>query len=152
MVIELFQILTCLTLGLLIGSLLTEATILVPYWRTMDPEVFLDLHHTLGPKLMAYFAPLTIIATILPLITALLPIVFGKQLPWLPFVTVFLTQSMLLIYFGYFKGANESFKTGDVGVERLADELSKWAKWHWLRVVVGFVAFTTSILVIHFPS
>ncbi len=54
--IELFQLLSCLALGLLVCSLLTEVMILVPYWRAMDPSEFLNLHSMLGPKLFRYFA------------------------------------------------------------------------------------------------
>lgn len=54
--IELFLLLSCLALGLLVCSLLTEVMILVPYWRAMDPSEFLNLHSMLGPKLFRYFA------------------------------------------------------------------------------------------------
>ena len=63
MIIELIQLASSFFLGLLVGSLLTEASILLPYWRAMDPEEFLNLHGSLGPRLYGYFAPLTIIAT-----------------------------------------------------------------------------------------
>jgi len=63
MFIEILQLLSCMALGLLVGSLLTEAVILVPYWRAMDPQEFLDLHGTLEQQLYRYFAPLTIVAT-----------------------------------------------------------------------------------------
>lgn len=68
MIIEILQLLPCLLLGLLVGSLLTEAMILVPYWRTMDAKESLRLHSTMGPKLYSYFAPLTVAATIVPVI------------------------------------------------------------------------------------
>lgn len=149
MIVDLLQLASCLTLGLLIGSLLTEATILVPYWRTMEPKEFLALHHTLGPKLLAYFAPLTISATLLPVLSAVAPLILGEPLHWLAVVTALLALAMLVIYFAYFKGANESFKSGAVGVDGLADELKRWASWHWLRVAIGSAAFFMSLLVIH---
>jgi len=148
MIIEGFQLISSLVLGLLVGSLLTEAMILVPYWRSMEPKEFLRLHHTLGPRLFTYFAPLTILATIIPVLAAVMPVVVGETYHWLSFVPAMITLVMLVIYMGYFKGANESFKSATVGVEELSEELTKWASWHWLRVVLGMAAFFTSLLII----
>ncbi|BAJ01729.1 hypothetical protein [Shewanella violacea] len=148
MIIEILQLSSCLALGLLVGSLLTEAMILVPHWRTMEPKEFLSLHHTLGPRLFMYFAPLTILATIIPVLSGVMPLILGTSSHWISRVPAIITLIMLAIYFGYFKGANESFKSGTVGVEGLAEELKKWAKWHWIRVILGIVAFFTSLLVI----
>ena len=148
MIIEILQLISCFALGLLVGSLLTEAMILVPYWRTMKPKEFLSLHSTLGPRLFIYFAPLTILATMLPVVAAVMPFVLGTTSHWLSIVPAIITLIMLAIYFGYFKGANDSFKSGSVGVDGLAEELTKWARWHWTRVVLGIAAFFTSLLVI----
>ncbi len=147
MIIELLQLLSSLALGLLVGSLLTEAMILVPYWRSMEPREFLSLHSTLGPRLYIYFAPLTILATMLPVFAALIPLVLGAAFHWLSLAPAIITLIMLAIYFSYFKGANESFKSGSVGVNGLSKELDKWAKWHWLRVILGMAAFIASLLI-----
>ena len=148
MLIEVLQLLSCLLLGLLVGSLLTEAVILVPYWRTMDAAEFLRLHSTMGPKLYTYFAPLTIAATIAPVVAAIIPYALGATTHWLSLVPAALVLAMLAIYFHYFQGANDSFKTGSVGADGLSAELEKWAQWHWLRVALGLLAFFTSLLVI----
>jgi len=150
MIIEVLQLISSLALGLLVGSLLAEAMILVPYWRSMEPKEFLSLHSTLGPRLFLYFAPLTILATILPVLAAVVPVILGATFHWLSLVPAIITLLMLAIYMSYFKGANDSFKTGSVGVEGLSEELTKWAKWHWVRVVLGIVAFLTSLLVIRY--
>ena len=151
MMIEIFQVASSLALGLLMGSLLTEAMILVPYWRKMSSNEFLQLHHTLGPKLMQYFAPLTILGTVLPVAAAVVPLLCGQanlSTPTLSWVPAVLVVMMLILYFAYFKGANESFADGSVGVDGVAEELNKWASWHWVRVVLGIIAFFTSLLVL----
>jgi len=150
MIIEVLQLISSLALGLLVGSLLAEAMILVPYWRSMEPKEFLSLHSTLGPRLFLYFAPLTILATIFPVLAAVVPVILGATFHWLSLVPAIITLLMLAIYMGYFKGANDSFKSGSVGVEGLSEELTKWAKWHWIRVALGVVAFLTSLLVIRY--
>jgi hypothetical protein len=147
-IIEIFQLISCLALGLLAGSLLTEGVILVPYWRTMEPKEFLSLHSSIGPRLFMFFAPLTISATVLPVLAAAMPFILGVTAHWLSVVPAIIALSMLAIYFAYFKGANESFESGSVGVDGLSEELAKWAKWHSIRVVLCLTAFFISLIVI----
>ncbi len=52
------NLLTVVVLGLYAGSLLTEGMLLVPHWRSMEPENFFRLHGEFGPRLFRYFAPL----------------------------------------------------------------------------------------------
>ncbi len=151
MLAEILQILTSLILGLFVGSLLTEGAILVPYWRTLEPKVFLELHPTLGPKLYRYFAPLTITATMLPVTTTGVCLWTGSTTLWLSIITAVLVLVILGIYFMYFKAANTSFETGSVGIDGLPAELQRWANWHWLRTVLGIVAFFISLLALVDP-
>jgi len=121
---------TSLILGLFVGSLLTEAVILVPYWRSLKSETFLVLHGTLGPRLYKYFAPLTILATLLPTITAIFCIWTGAN-AWIYSVAAdLLVLAIFGIYFYYFKKANASFASGSVGVAGLPAELRRWCIWH----------------------
>ena len=80
--------------------------------------------------------------------TAISPFVSGAPANWLSFVSAVLVIVMLAIYFVYFEKANNSFKSGSVGVDGLSAELKKWAKWHWMRVVIGIGAFFASLLAI----
>jgi len=145
MIFEALQFISVAVIGLLIGSLLTEAMVLVPYWRKMKPQEFLSLHNAMGPNLYRYFAPLTVLGTIIPIITGIYSLVLTPSSVGLSVVVALLTASMLGIYFIYFKGANESFETGSVGIEGVPAELGRWAAWHWLRVVIGLIAFFLSI-------
>ncbi len=151
MMAETLQVLTSLILGLFVGSLLTEGTILVPYWRTLEPKTFLELHPTLGPKLYRYFAPLTITATLLPTVTAAVCVGVGSETRWHSVVVAGLVLLILGIYFVYFKAANASFETGAVGVDGLPAELKRWATWHGLRTVIGMIAFLISLLALVNP-
>lgn len=144
--IEMLQVLSALSLGLLVGSLLTEAMILVPYWRKMESKEFLRLHGTMGPSLYRYFAPLTIAGTIIPMLTGFISFVDKKFTINLSVIVALLTGLMFLIYFIYFKSANKSFETKSIGTNDVAEELKRWASWHWLRVVIGLFAFTLSII------
>ena len=144
--IEILQILSTFSLGLLVGSLLTEAMILVPYWRKMEPKEFLRLHGTMGPSLYRYFAPLTIAGTMIPMLTGFVSFAMNKFAINLSFIVAVLTCLMFAIYFMYFKSANKSFETKSIDASEVAEELQRWAGWHWLRVIIGLFAFTLSII------
>lgn len=139
------QIISVAVLGLLVGSLLTEAMILVPYWRKMKSEEFLKLHGTMGPSLYRYFAPLTVAGTMTPIITGVYSVILTPSAIGLSAVVALLVGIMFCIYFIYFKAVNQSFENGSVSVEVIPNELKHWAAWHWLRVVIGLIAFFLSI-------
>jgi len=138
---EAINILTTLVVGLYAGSLLTEAMILVPYWRRMDPADFFRLHETLGPKLFRYYAPFTTCAVVLAVLTAVLS--GANNLAWN--ITAALSLSALGIFFVYFSKANKSFADHSLKDDDLAGELKRWASWHWLRTVLIIIALAASI-------
>lgn len=139
--LDALNILSTLILGLYAGSLLTEATILVPYWRRMNPAEFFKLHGSLGPKLFHYYAPVTASAVALALIVAIMN--RGENLAWN--VTAGLCLAALTIFFVYFSKANKSFADHSLKTEELAGELTRWANWHWLRTTLVIIAFAFSI-------
>lgn len=134
--------------GILAGALLTEANVLVPYWRKMNPKDFLGLHHQMGPSLFRFFAPITIAGTMLPVITFIYAYwQASASVHWWG-VSALLGIAMLGIYFTYFKGANESFATGSIEEGDLSAELSRWAYWHNLRTIMAVVGAVAALLAI----
>lgn len=139
--LDTLNILSTLIVGLYAGSLLTEAMILVPYWRRMDSAEFFRLHGSLGPKLFRYYAPLTATAVALALTVATLN--RAENFAWN--VTAGLCLSALVIFFVYFSKANKSFADHSLKDDELAGELKRWANWHWLRTMLMIIAFAISI-------
>ncbi len=148
MITTLLLNLTVLILGLFTGSLLTEAVILVPFWRSLKPELFLEFHGSMGPQLYKYFAPLTILATLIPTVTAAYCIWDSGEVVTYSSLSSLLILIIFAIYFIYFKAANESFATGSVGVSGLPAELRRWCIWHWIRTVLAMIAFVSATLAI----
>ncbi|GAA6137393.1 hypothetical protein NBRC116583_11400 [Arenicella sp. 4NH20-0111] len=140
--LETIPLLSTMALGLFTGSLLTEGMILVPYWKRMPASEFIKLHGTLGPQLFRYFAPLTTIAVVLAVTTAILD---HGQRPELTAAAA-LCVLTLLIFFLYFRKTNASFKNGVIDEQALPSVLALWSKWHWIRTSVMLFAFGLSIL------
>ena len=139
-IFELSSILTCVVTGVFAGSMLTEAGILVPYWRKMMPEEFLRLHHTMAPMLFRFFAPLTILGTLLPSVHVALGLLSGSALSDYSYLAAALSVAVLTLYFAFFKSANQSFADG-TDPAQAAVTLKRWAFWHTIRTVGTITVF-----------
>jgi hypothetical protein len=147
----LFEILIALStgvLGIFLGAQITEGVLFVPYWKALPPKDFFELHQTYGKKIYSFFAPLTIIATLIPLLT--LGYGFSTNTHSnLPLILMGLFTALFFsTYFLYFKRANKLFTEASISYEDLPAELNKWGNWHWGRIVFEFLAFTCSIVVL----
>ena len=130
-----------LALGLYAGSLLTEAFILVPYWRRMPPSEFLRLHGTMGPGLFRYFAPLTLAAAGLAMLNGLVAYTDPVSV-----VVALLALAALLTFPIYFRAANAAFASGRMTEAELPAELARWEAWHRFRTVLVVLAFGLSVV------
>ena len=131
------------TLGLLVGALLAEGCLLVPYWRTLSAPEFHRLHPTFGPRLFAFFAPLTTAPVVLSL--AVVAVTRGTPRGPMCLVASALVVSLLLFYFAYFHRANQRLASGALDEQELREELRRWQLWHHARVAVGLLAFVVSL-------
>jgi len=135
-------------LGIFLGAQLAEAFLFVPYWKKLSPNHFFELHKAYGKKIYAFFAPLTILATVLPLVTVVYHLIYvSKEHLFL----VLLGVSTLLFfstYYIYFKKANSDFATRSISDHELSHALATWEKWHWLRIFFECIAFGTSLVIL----
>jgi hypothetical protein len=138
------EMMAVLATGLLSGALLTEAFVLVPYWKRLAPEEFLRLHPSLAPSLFRFFAPLTIAGTLLPVAACLALIALaGFSLWWT--LSGLCALAILGFYFAFFRGANLQFaQTKDAS--RAAVTLGVWARLHNLRTVIAILGFACAAL------
>jgi hypothetical protein len=143
------RVLATIGLGLLSGALLTEAAVLVPYWRSIAAQMFTDLHEGVAPRLYRFFAPLTVGATVLAgasgvLAAASSPSEVGD---WLTVASALLAISLLGFYRFYFASANERLprlaRGGDPSA--LSGELRRWQQVHCVRTGVCLAAFVCAV-------
>jgi Domain of unknown function (DUF1772) len=134
-----------LFLGLLSGSLIMEALVFVPFWRTLNPDEFFALHHKFGPRLFLYFAPLTTAAVALPLLSAALSRHGQHAMQRWAVASLALTVSASFPLF--FRKANDAFANRTFPNDALPAELQRWARVHTARTIVASVAFLLSALI-----
>lgn len=133
-------------LALFIGALLTEAVVLVPMWRTLQPQEFFTLHSAHAHRLYAFFAPLTAGAALLAVVAAVSSVLARRPMSSASVVAAALTLVILSTYGLYFRRANASFAEASITHEALPAELARWAAWHWFRTIVGLAALAAALL------
>lgn len=138
--------LSAAALAIFVGALLTEAMVLVPMWRTLQPEEFFRLHAAHAYRLYAFFAPLTVSATLLAVVAAVASVVASHPASSWSVTAAVLALVILSTYGLYFRRANASFAQASTTHEELPAELARWASWHWFRTIIGLVALASALL------
>lgn len=128
-----------LAIGLLAGSLVVEAFVLVPFWRSLGVEDFYSLHHRVGPRLFSYFAPLTTVAVVAVIVAA----VAGRDADGSAWRWAAAASSVVVLGFFplYFKRANQALANRSVSDAQLPIALRQWSRVHAVRTVVAVGAF-----------
>jgi hypothetical protein len=147
---EAVRVLATVGLGLLAGALLTEAAVLVPYWRSMSLDTFGVLHEGVAPRLYGYFAPLTLIAVLVAATSGAMAAASQPSVAddWLMIGSAVLAVSLLGFYRWYFERANRQLPqlAHDGDASGLAAELARWQLIHAVRTGVCLAAFTCAAL------
>lgn len=146
LVAEAMPLCSAAALALFVGALLTEAMVLVPMWRTLQPHEFFALRAAHAHRLYLLFAPLTVSATVLAVGAAISAVATDRSSSSASVVAAVLALVMLSTYFLYFQPTNASFAAASIAHEALPAELARWASWHWFRTVVGLVALAAALL------
>jgi uncharacterized membrane protein len=133
-------------LGLAAGALLAEAAVLLPYWRSLEPEVFLAWYAANAELLFRFFAPLEIAGALLALGAAVLDGWPRRGQSSFQLASAVLAVAVLAAFPLYFAETNTSFAAGTIPAAALADELTRWARWHWARTVLEVAAFAAALL------
>jgi hypothetical protein len=146
MIGEVLYFLSAGILGIFLGTQICEGALLVPHWKSMNPNVFFEMHKTYGKKIYQFFAPLTIVSTIIPISTAIYSVVYALEGSIFSLLMGGFTLLFFSTYFIFFKQANMRFAEASIPYQELPMALNSWGKWHWGRVVLEFIAFIFSLL------
>lgn len=146
MILEILCLLSAGILGIFLGAQICEGVLFVPYWKSLAPKYFFELHRTYGNKIHQFFAPLTITATIIPTVTAVYSLVSNSEGGFFSVLMAIFTLLFFSTYFAYFKKANKAFTEMKISYEQLPKELNRWGNWHWIRIGLEFFSFIFSLL------
>jgi len=137
-----------LVLGVFLGAQIAEACLFVPIWKKMEPDDFFEQHDSVAPLIYRFFAPLTIAATMIPLATVVVNLIQSTGQTALFLVLGISTLAFFSTYFLYFKEANQKFADRTISNAELPEELLKWDKWHWVRIVFEVIAFLSALIIL----
>ena len=134
--------------SIFLGSQITEAIILVPYWQSLSTSDFYSYYQDFGPSIGRFYTILTIIAALIPI--ALTIYYFQSKASSLPFSLISALFAILFVscFYAYFKGTNELFYQSAFNEIELKNELITWSKWHWGRVVLEGLSLFFLILAV----
>nr|AID57561.1 hypothetical protein [uncultured bacterium] len=140
MTISLLALLASTASGLLAGALVTEACVLVPYWKKMPPEEFVQLHPSLSPLLFRFYAPLTIVGTSMPVIACATQWAADSPTKWFWTASAVCGVGLIGFYFSFFRQANIEFANDPSPMNALVT-LNTWATVHLARTLVAVFGF-----------
>ena len=134
---RLAQILSLAFTSAFAGGCLVMSIVMVPSWRRMDPEAFLDWFSTNGPRLGLTMFP-TEAAGALSAVVAFIGALRRRsdgRLPWgLSSLCIAATLGLLPIYFAQ---ANTQMHDKDIEASEVGAEIERWASWQWLRTALA---------------
>ncbi|MFM8912824.1 MAG: hypothetical protein ACKOE6_07915 [Flammeovirgaceae bacterium] len=148
MVSKTILLLSTATLGVFLGTQLAEAALIVPYWKGLSPDDFFAFYKTYGQGLYQFYSPLTIAATVLPILTLTWNLLTKQKIDFFMWTMVVFTLLFFASFFVYFKEANLSFTERTISNELLPNKLVEWGNWHWGRVICEGVAFASALVLL----
>lgn len=138
-------LLAVVALGLSAGALVAEGAVLIPFWRSLQPESFLAWYRQHAALLLRFFGSLEVVAAGLAVLAALVSWFGGERASGLLAVSALLAVVVLAAFPLYFQRANASFTEATIATTEVAMELRRYSIWHWVRVVFAVAAFALAV-------
>ena len=128
------------------GAQIAELFLFVPICKELDADEFFKQHEFFGPLIYRFFAPLTIAATVVPLMTVMLNLIYFSDEYFIFSIMGVSTLMFFSTYFLYFKKANKKFADRELSNDELPSALQEWSNWHRGRIFFEAIAFACSII------
>lgn len=133
-------------LGLFVGAMLTEAGVLVPYWRSVDAATFQVWYRENAERLVYVFGGLTWCAGLSALAWALLASTVSSVGQAWAVTAAGLIVAAVAMFPLFFKQANAGFLAGGRNDDEMARAVRRWAMWHRVRTGVSLAAFAIAVV------
>jgi hypothetical protein len=135
-----FNLLSVIALSLFSGAFLFIAFVVVKFWQSIAPVVFLDWMNDNFFRFPMLMIPLNMVALLLTIVAlgTAWKSYPSRRLPLgLAVVCIF---ACTVTYPIYFAGANAEFLSRTIDLPQIADAIQTWATWHWLRTGLAIAA------------
>ena len=132
--------------ALFLGSQITEGCLLVPYWQSLSTNEFYSFYEDLGPAINQFYTVLTIMAVLITLGVSVYCLFRNRKAFIYSLTSSVFSALVILLFYIYFKGVNQSFFQEALKPSELKNELSIWAFWHWVRVMCEFLSLVFLVI------
>jgi hypothetical protein len=133
-------LLTAVAAALLTGGMVLIDVVLVPFWRSASPAEFRQWFTAHSDRIRALMVPLGAGAGLAAAVSAVAQVVEGRRSGAAALVAAGATAGVVAITATVNEPANHRFVSGDLTASETTDLLTRWARWHRVRVVFGLVA------------
>jgi hypothetical protein len=135
-----FNLLSVIAISLFSGAFLFIAFVVVKFWQSIAPAVFLDWMNDNFFRFPMLMIPLNMIALLLTIVAlgTAWKSYPSRRLP-LGLAVVFIF-ACTVTYPIYFAGANAEFLGRTIELPQIGHAIQTWATWHWLRTGLAIAA------------
>ena len=139
-------------LGLLAGAMLLIGVAFVGYWQSLDPDDFLKWFTVHANRIGDVMLPLGAAATLAAVVSAATSWNAGRAARAWSLASAVLAVVVVIVYFEAHAWRNAAFVVHAVPREHVAAERTAWARWHWVRVLLGLAAFWAQLRAVRSDS
>jgi hypothetical protein len=137
---KLKQTLSVAFMGAFAGGCVLLSLVMVPDWRRMNPDAFLEWFSENGPKLGLTMFPMEVAGTLFASLSFVESVKrkSDSRVIWaLSSLCMVATVVLLPLYF---VGANARMLNKTIEASEVAAELDAWSRWHRLRTALAILA------------
>jgi hypothetical protein len=137
---RILNLLSVVALSLFLGAFLFIALVVVKFWQTVEPDVFLGWmsdHFFRFPTLMVPLNMIALVLTIAAWGTAWKSQLSSRLALGLSTACIFVCTLTFPIYFA---GANAEFLNRAIALPQVSSAIDTWSTWHWARTGLALSA------------
>lgn len=133
-------LLSAVLTGLLAGGMVLIEVVLLPFWRGASPADFRDWFAAHSGRIRNLMVPLGAGAGTVGAASAVVHLAEGRRSAPASVAAALATAGVIGITVTVNEPANHQFTAGTLTDSETRDLLSRWARWHHVRVVLGLAA------------
>jgi hypothetical protein len=133
-------VLTAVLTGLLAGGMILIEVVLVPFWRRASPADFRDWFAAHSGRIRNLMVPLAAGAGAAGAASAIAHLMEERRIAPASVAAAVATAGVIGITVTVNEPANHQFTAGTLTNAETTELLSRWARWHHIRVLLGLTA------------